>query len=531
MNGLTPTDEQREICLATRTPDPLMIQAYAGTAKTTTLVLAAPEIRAPALAVAFNKKIADELKGRLPGNWQAKTMNGLGHLAWIRSLPATVSIEVEPRKIGKIVSERAKHSRIALSQDQWGQVRSLVGAAMLAGVSIADEGSPMLPDSPEVWNDLAADCWISTLDTPLLIDLARETLAESVERARTGVISYDDQIYCPTVLGGRWPRFPALAIDESQDLSPLNHQMVRLASREDAKLLVVGDPRQAIYGWRGADHASMESMRSLARSWNDLRLTLTFRCPKIVVERQQRHAPGFRAAEANAPGRHHRFETRSGEAGSAAVPASSLSDGWTFEALRSLAPGRIAILCRNNAPLLNLAFTLIRHRIAPVMLGRDIGKGLEVLARKLIKKGEEDVPADILQGRLNEWENGEISDAQANDREDRIDAIEDRAGSLRAIIDGSEVNSFRDLMNAIHFLFSREEGDVTLSTIHRAKGLEWDIVLHLDPWRVPSRRSRRPGHEAELEQEWNLLYVCETRTRNVLVEADLNDFRGARQHD
>ena len=69
---------------------------------------------------------------------------------------------------------------------------------------------------------------------------------------------------------------------------------------------------------------------------------------------------------------------------------------------------------------------------------------------------------------------------------------------------------------------------LVLSTIHSAKGLEWDLVLHLDPWRVPSKYARKAaalGDATALAQEWNLKYVCETRTRHTLIEADLADFQ------
>jgi superfamily I DNA/RNA helicase len=64
---------------------------------------------------------------------------------------------------------------------------------------------------------------------------------------------------------------------------------------------------------------------------------------------------------------------------------------------------------------------------------------------------------------------------------------------------------------------------VTLSSIHRSKGLEADLVVHLDPWRVPSKhavKEAKAGKTTALEQEWNLKYVCETRTRQTLLFAD-----------
>ena len=68
------------------TQDNLMIEALAGGAKTTTLVELARYLDGPGIAVAFNKKIADELTPRLPSNVEARTLNSLGHRVWGQKL-------------------------------------------------------------------------------------------------------------------------------------------------------------------------------------------------------------------------------------------------------------------------------------------------------------------------------------------------------------------------------------------------------------------------------------------------------------
>lgn len=516
MTEHTPTPEQAAIISAASSPDPLMIRAYAGAAKTSTLLMAAPNVRPPALALAFNKRIATELRGRLPANFQVQTLNGLGHGIWARGLPSSARIELDGRKLSKLVTSVSKEQQFTLSEVQWGQVRDLAGAAMQAGLVPADAGqSPLIRDTPDWWASAAGDELISEDEQEVLIGLAREVLIQSISLARQGKISFDDQVYCPTVLGGRWPQFPVVFVDEAQDLSPLNHRMLQLASRSDAKIVVVGDPRQAIYAFRGADSSSMDNLRRLAPTWIDLSLATTFRCPKVIVRRQQDHAPGFRAWDGCKEGEFVKI-------GGSQRNYTNLEEEvpWTWSQFRSLADGDAAILCRNNAPLLSLAFRLVRHGIGPVMLGRDIGRGLQVLARKICG---EDSGLDLLRGEIEEWEVSQTSSAQNQDRPELIASVQDRAQCLLAVLESAAPRSRADLISALENLFSRESGSVTLATGHRAKGLEWDLVLHLDPWRVPSKWAKRAGGAA-LEQEWNLQYVIETRTRNVLVEANLEDF-------
>ena len=113
------------------------------------------------------------------------------------------------------------------------------------------------------------------------------------------------------------------------------------------------------------------------------------------------------------------------------------------------------------------------------------------------------------------------------DKPEAADVARDRAESLRSVISFGEVTDAGQLRQAIDLLFSRTEGQVTLSTIHKAKGLEWDAVLHLDPWRVPSKWAKvaaeRGGDPVQLQQEMNLRYVCETRTRDLLLEANIEE--------
>ena len=496
-----------------------MVSAFAGCAKTSTLALAAPRVRVPALALAFNRKIAKELDGKLPGNFSCKTLNGLGYGAWARALPAVAKFTIDDRKLGKLVSSVAKDRKVSLPGQQWDDIRRLVSRAMQAGITPGDQGTPLTADTPAEWRELAEDLWITSEDFDFVFDLAHEVLEHSITLARAGTISFDDQVYCPVVLGGRWPQFPVVFVDEAQDLSPLNHAMLARALRQDGKLVAVGDPKQAIYGFRGADTQSMQTMRRLRASWRDLPLATTFRCPKVIVARQQHHAQGFTAWPTNAEGR-------------VASLAQGEAQTWTWVDVMALAqvPGThvpsIAVLCRNNAPLLALGFKLLRQGVGIVMLGRDIGKGLVALSRKIAP--DDSTPADTFAGLLTEWLDHELGLAAANDQPERVSGLHDRAECLRAVL-GQGVRDAGELRRALDRLFAREDGLVSLATGHKAKGLEWDLVLHLDPWRIPSRHAReaaQTGDRRQLEQEMNLRYVIETRTRHTLVNADLEAFAG-----
>lgn len=517
-----PTEEQEEIRRSTRESGAsLMIDALAGTGKTTTLELAGKEIKGPALALAFNKSIAVELAKRFAPNFETKTMNGFGHGALARMLPG-VRLTIESRKLGKIVTEEAKRAGTETSQDDWEDIKNLAVKAQTAGLKPGEQDG-LIPDSEEEWRALADDLMISEGDFAFVKDFAWETLRRNNELTRTGLISFDDQIYYPTLFGGKFPLFPNILVDEGQDINELNRAMIERSLAPKSRLILCGDPRQSIYMFRGSMNESMERMRELRSEWTNLPLTLTFRCPKKIVERQQHHAPGYRAWHLNPDGAFERWKTSDEEIEEGLTPK-----GWDEKTLMKALPtprASLAVLCRNNGPLLSLTFKLLSRGVSVVMLGRDIGKGLIALSRKIEKN--DGVPIDLFLGKLQDWEESERSIALAMGKEEKVAGVTDRAECLRAVAFGAKCRDSGELRAQLEKLFARESGSVTLGSIHRSKGLEWDCVLHLDSWRIPSKQARRAamkGDDRALKQEWNLKYVCETRTKHTLIEANLEDF-------
>lgn len=520
-----PTDEQHSILLEARTPESLMINAFAGCGKTTTLGMVAHASKPiPSLALAFNKAIVEDFAGRFPSHFTVKTINGLGHGAWMRALGPQIKIDLQDRKIGKLVSEVARGLKAELSQEDWGDCRQLVSLAMQNGLTPNDEGHPLLLDSEDNWRDLADQLYISEDSIGMICEIARETLRRSIVQAKQGIICFDDQVYCPVVLGGKFPQFPQLMIDEAQDLTLLNHKMLELSCRPDGKLLVVGDPKQAIYAFRGALTESMGLISRLKPEWKRLPLATTFRCPKAIVARQQDHAPGFKAFSANPEGFFQTLEFDEAE-------VQMGKEGWNAKTLFAMAEQvpkaspQIAILCRNNGPLFKAAFKLLRGGTGVVMLGREIGKGLISLSKKLLPY--DGTPAAEAATKIVEWREHECEMARANDKPEKENGIRDRAECLLAVLDGTECRTVGDMRALLEKLFDRQSAQITLSSIHKSKGLEWDVVVHLDPWRVPSKWAKaaaKAGDSSQLEQEWNLKYVAETRTKYLLIEANMGDF-------
>jgi len=169
-----------------------------------------------------------------------------------------------------------------------------------------------------------------------------------------------------------------------------------------------------------------------------------------------------------------------------------------------------------------MAFKLIRQGIGCHVLGRDISKGLVALTKKLFP--ENNTPAPTVMSLLHSWLESETSKAHVSGNPEAADKFTDKADSIAAIMESAECQNAGQLRDQIERLFSRESGLVTLSTIHKAKGLEWGAVMHLDPFRLPSKFAVKAGGRA-LEQEKNLRYVCETRTKHTLLFGKVEGFQ------
>lgn len=516
-----PTEEQRAIIEAAKSSSSsLMISALAGCAKTTTMALASRALPTKSiLALAFNKKIATELEAALPQHVVVKTMNSLGHGAFAQAIGRRLTLD--GKKISKLVTALSRASGGGFSDDEWGNIRNLVNRARASGLIPArypQARKSLLSDDSWGWTTVAESLGIELTETLMLN--SRKILEQSIDLALSGTIDYDDQIYMSTLFTGLYPRFHTVLVDEAQDLSPLNHLQLKKVVQE--RLIVVGDPKQAIYAFRGADSSSMERIRALRPDWLDFPLTLTFRCPRNIVSRQQDHAPGYRAAESAPEGFVN--NTQEQEWGIGVYERDgpvTKTDAGPF----SLVFNPDAILCRNNAPLISLAFKLLRKRIGINMLGRDFGKSLKSLVTKIC--GDNDgLEASACAAKISEWRDRETRLALAADKEEKLDRISDQAESLIAVIESGNTRNLGDLKRGLSDLFEKE-GSIILSSGHKAKGLEWHTVLHLDPWRIPSkwaRRARDDGDEIPWQQEMNLRYVIESRTKHTLILANLENF-------
>lgn len=285
-----------------------------------------------------------------------------------------------------------------------------------------------------------------------------------------------------------------IATHNCQDTNPTRREMAKRMLEPNGRTIFIGDRHQSIFGFTGADNDSIDQ---IARDFNavTLPLTVTYRCPKSVVDVARRYVSHITAHESAPEGMYTQ------------QPYEVLCD--------QLLPGD-AVLCRYTKFLVSTCFKLIRLGKPARIEGRAIGAGLIALARKWkVKK------LDTLVERLRVWEQREVAKAEAKKQERKVLEIKDKSETMYVLIARAMEQGIQDVDGLCALISSIFDDDVvdhksmiTLCSVHRSKGHEWSRVFILGLDELMGRECFQPWQTA---QERNLQYVAVTRAQELLV--------------
>jgi superfamily I DNA/RNA helicase len=460
----------------------IIVNAVAGSGKTSTVVEACRRLPTGlnALFIAFNKAIVTELKERLPSGMNCITYNSCGWAAW-RRYTGKKMLKLDANKSRNIIKNNFRYED---AETYGGFCNRLVALGKSEGLT------PTSADSE--WMDLAEKHGLQgdghNFDFFRAIFLTKRVLEVSIETANV-VCDFDDQIYMPWLKGAAMDKYDIVFIDEAQDTNTPQMELLARMLNPGGRIVAVGDPKQAIYGFRGAGTDSMERIKTMFNAV-EMPLSISYRCAKNIVAEAQKFVSHIEAFDGAADGT---VDTLVGYKGD------------TFRA-------KDAILCRKNAPLINHAYQLIARGVPINFLGRDIGQGLKALIKQMNVKTIED-----LEIKLASWLQRESDKLIAKEQEDKIDALNDRVNCIEIFIANLNEDSrtIDLLIKSIDALFNAStERGITLSTMHKSKGREWDRVFILDWDLCPSSWAKRAWQR---DQEINLQYVAVTRAKQHLT--------------
>jgi len=480
-----PTPEQERIFLfVKKRPENVLIKAYAGAGKTTTIVEAVKLLPKDKniMFLAFNKHIQEELKTKLPEYVRCYTTYGLGMSALKRKYGD--SIQFDEFKLDKIIQKKAKSWKLEEEMDEeeiffyLNNIKKLTNLCRLS-LTLKPEYVPYVADRYEV-----------NINKPADIKRVLKVLDEATTDRKTH--DYTDMIYLPAVDNSIW-FFPQdyVFVDEVQDLNRCQIRIIekvlkhnRTTKKLEGRLISVGDYFQGIYGFTAADEKSFEWFEKFPNT-RVLPLSVSFRCSQAVIRKAQEIVPDIKALPD--------------------APEGCVRDGNVLEEAQS---GDF-ILCRTTMPLVRLFFEFLTQHKKAIIKGSDIGVHLIELIGKInnIEKLK-----SFWEGELAKFRKDLKSEGVLNPLEHSgYSALEDKVMTLLFLARISE--SIGDLKMKITTIFTDEIQGIVLSTVHKIKGLEANRVFIVRPDLLPMPNVR----SWQYIQEKNLEYVAITRAKLELI--------------
>lgn len=459
----------------------LVVNAYAGTGKTTILrLLAEADPRTRFRYLAYNASAKKDAVASFPRHARCTTTHGLafGPMADLAKRAIDAPKYIPSRKLAvqmKISGPTRLTEDTVLAP---GQLAAVVKATIMAFCYSADERITR----HHVPNDL------NRFD-PDEVQALRQIVPPIAQRVwdtdltkAAGDVHYQHDYYLKAYALTH-PRINAdvIALDEAQDSNPCVSAMILEQIQYGTIVIMVGDTFQAIYGWRGAKDA----MRDFAAQpgVEVLNLTQSFRFGPAI------------AAEANkwldilgAPKPLRGFDQIRDRVGPVAGHAS-------------------AILCRTNAEALKRAIAAIAEGLK-VAFPKGVGELIAMV------KGAEQIKADEPCEHVDlmafaTW--AQVQDYAENEPDGK---------DLKQFVDLVDEHGTDGLMDILRQIGNEEKGDasdITISTAHMAKGREWRQVLIADDFHEPKRDPSAPASALPRipREDAMLAYVAVTRAQFV----------------
>lgn len=375
-----------------------------------------------------------------------------------------------------------------------------------------------------------ADLDRAARDAERVLPLPADLLARVIDhytrsKARQQVVDFDDMILRttdllrehPTLLAQVRDRYRWFSVDEFQDTNPAQFELLRLWLGDRQDLCVVGDPQQTIYSFTGATDRFLTGFSRWFPSARTVELTRNYRStPQILglANRLFPARPGLRATRPVGP--KPRIEQLPDAAEELGELCRSLA-AWRAE---GVAFEDMAVLVRLNEDIPPIEAALTRSGI-PFLV-----RGTAFFQRREIRAAIRALSAVAADDEVLAACDRILTDEFGYDAEDDPDtpAARDRHAALGTLRDLVVAHAPDGLSAVIAELERRAVAEsahsgagVTLTTLHGAKGLEWQAVVlpGLEQGRLPVKQALKSPEQ--VAEERRLLYVGITRARRHLL--------------
>ncbi|MDR2399052.1 MAG: UvrD-helicase domain-containing protein [Endomicrobium sp.] len=311
-------------------------------------------------------------------------------------------------------------------------------------------------------------------------------------------------------------RFKYISVDEYQDIDAKQYELIRLLAHSDGNLFVIGDPNQAIYGFRDGDSKFFDSFSRDYPQSQIIGLKNNYRSIRTIVNASNQLINSYNiVAKYDNPLEKitiHSAPTDKSEAEFVVKTIESLIGGHTFFSIdtnRSLGGetnfsfSDFAILYRTSSQLAPIVESLKRSGMPFVKLSNDLLCDKKPVI-KLLNKLTNDEPIISQLNKITDEFKEEIDD-------NTIQYIIKLAQTYRI---RNEFIHEISLLSEIDTLDKRADR-ISLLTLHSSKGLEFKCVfiVGMENGIIPFYRAKT---HSEIEEEKRLLYVGMTRAQQKL---------------
>jgi DNA helicase-2/ATP-dependent DNA helicase PcrA len=508
-----------------------VISAVAGSGKTTTLLKALEKIKSTKkiLFLAFNKSIAKELKNRIgeQANVKILTVHGHGYNILLKNLS---KVAIDNNKYSKIYGDlfdyHIKKKTNAL--DEYSFDAAMMKKCKSFFKSVKSEYIN--------WRDFRLNvlrlCDLGRLHYDQDMKEVAKMNTISVEDGEADVawqliqigsnvldtIDFTDMIFLPLHLGYNGDVYDFVFIDECQDLNTCQRLLMLNAIKpKTGRFIAVGDKKQCIYSFAGADVESFEKLCNIENTIQ-LPLSVTYRCSKPIVNMVKDINPEIREVEKNVKG--------------------EIIHDFSFKKLKN---GDM-VLCRQAFPVVSLCIKLLSLGKKAHIIGLETGNFIINTITNTKKDGEEftmnfvfsQLYHDLrkLLEKIMSHHNINLKEALEDPTyilHDETIKIIEALTNVYSSPDDQDIKyeTPEEVIKKIKNIFSetRKDDSICLSTIHKSKGLEAERVFILHKELMPSKYAVT---EKDIEQETNLRYVAYTRAKSIL--GFITDYDAFKQH-
>jgi superfamily I DNA/RNA helicase len=479
---MRPTPEQEQAADLYRTGNDLVIQAGAGTGKTTTLkLIAQADATRAGVYLAFNKAIAQEAGRAMPMGVQSTTMHSLAYRMAGDALNARERLNQPRQHSNTLAKLMGLNTRLVVTlpdgakrvlQKGWQAshvMRAVTNFCQSADTEPTWRHFPKVPNLDPAKAD-GTRSWFNNRSLamelePKLVD-AWDDLTNPNGRLR---FTHDVYLKAAELAEVEMPG-AYLMVDEAQDLNPVMLSWLAVQASAGKQLVFVGDSQQQIYDWRGAvDAMTVATAGGTAQCF----LSQSFRFGQPIAD------------VANAILGRLESELR-------------LTGTPSVQSRLARLPAPDAVLCRSNAQAVHQLLYLQRLGLQPFLVGG---------SREITEFAHATIA--LMAGRTTS--HPELSCFSSwSEVLDYVDQ-DPQGGDLRTMVRMVDDYGPQIVLDAVAGLTGEDGADVVVSTAHKAKGREWPRVRLAADFAEVAR-----GDGTVPTSEWRLLYVACTRAQNEL---------------